>query len=154
MRILVVSDTHGDTVDLRETVMAQPKAEVVIHLGDGEDDVAKIKPLFPEKMFLQVRGNCDFGSSLPLADAFVYNGVRIFFTHGHYYDVKLGDYDIRRAARERKADILLYGHTHVAFADYEDGLYAMNPGSLHGYGKSYGYIDITESGIVTNLVRL
>ena len=34
MRILVVSDTHGSDSDLRRAILAQPKAELVIHLAD------------------------------------------------------------------------------------------------------------------------
>ena len=59
MRILVVSDTHGNDSSLRRAILAQPKAEVVIHLGDGEEEVQRARGSFPEKMFLQVRGNCD-----------------------------------------------------------------------------------------------
>ena len=59
------------------------------------------------------------------------------------------------AAREEKADILLFGHTHNAMTYYEDGLYVMNPGSCSGYMASYGYIDITDKGeIVTNTVAI
>ena len=50
MRILVVSDTHGDYDTLRRVVIAQPKAEVVIHLGDGEEQSAQLVTDFPEKM--------------------------------------------------------------------------------------------------------
>ena len=32
MRILVVSDSHGNDGSLRRAILAQPKAEVVIHL--------------------------------------------------------------------------------------------------------------------------
>ena len=40
-------------------------------------------------------------------------------------------------------------------AEYDDGLYILNPGSCHGYGATYAYIDITSKGdIVTNIVRL
>lgn len=56
----------------------------------------------------------------------------------------------RLRRRERQADLLLFGHTHQPLTDYEDGLYLMNPGSL-GYGGTYGYVDITPAGIVTNL---
>ena len=52
MRILVVSDTHGDEYGLCQTILAQPKAEVVIHLGDGQQDLELQKARFPEKMFL------------------------------------------------------------------------------------------------------
>ena len=58
-------------------------------------------------------------------------------------------------ARDEKADILLFGHTHQAVTEYYDGLYLMNPGSCHGYGASYGFIDITDKGdIVTQIVKL
>ena len=63
-------------------------------------------------------------------------------------------YNIVCAARERKAQVLLYGHTHNAFTDYEDGLYLMNPGSLSGWQATYGTLDLTEQGIVTNVVTL
>ena len=50
---------------------------------------------------------------------------------------------------------MLFGHTHCALNEYDEGLYIMNPGSCNGYGASYGYIDITEKGdIVTNIVRI
>ena len=43
MRVLVVSDTHGDVYALQQAVLRQPKAEVVIHLGDGYDDWQQVK---------------------------------------------------------------------------------------------------------------
>lgn len=154
MRILVASDTHGDAASLRRAILAQPQAEVVIHLGDGENDVEQVKRSFPDRMFLQVRGNCDWASQLPAAGEYEAGGVKIFYTHGHAYGVKSGDYNIISAARERKARILLFGHTHLAREDYEDGLYIMNPGRLSGWEPSYGTIDITPQGIVTNVVKL
>lgn len=154
MRILVVSDTHGSESNLRRAVLAQPSAEVVIHLGDGEEEAARVKRSFPEKMFLQVRGNCDWGSNLPDRALFEAEGVKIFYTHGHIYGVKSGLYNAVCAAREQKAQVLLYGHTHMALTDYEDGLHIMNPGSLGGFRASYGTLDITPQGIVTNVIRI
>lgn len=154
MRILVMSDTHGDLSTLNRALRSQPKAEVVIHLGDGEADVVMTSRSFPEKMFLQVRGNCDWASQLPPTGDFEMEGVKIFYTHGHTYGVKSGDEKIISAARERNADILLFGHTHRAREDYRDGLHIMNPGRLSGWEPSYGTIDITPQGIVTNIVKL
>lgn len=154
MRILVASDTHGDTASLRRAILAQPQAQVVIHLGDGEEDVAQVKPSFPDKMFLQVRGNCDWTSQLSSVGEYEVEGVKIFYTHGHIYGVKSGDYGLISAAREHKAQVALFGHTHLAREDYEDGLYLMNPGRLGGWEASYGILDITPQGIVTNVVRL
>lgn len=154
MRILVVSDTHRDAYSLREALLRQKSAEVVIHLGDGEAETEEMKYQFPEKMFLQVRGNCDWGSRLPTVGEITLEGKRIFYTHGYIYNVKYGLYEVTAAARIRKANILLFGHTHHAMANYEDGLYIMNPGTLSGTGGTYGIIDITKAGIVTNILRI
>lgn len=154
MRILVVSDTHRDAFTLREAILKQPTAEVVIHLGDGAEEAQEMKANFPDKMFLMVRGNCDWGSSIPVDDDIVLEGKHIFYTHGYTYNVKYGMYEAISAARSRKADILLFGHTHNAMTDYQDGLYIMNPGSLHGSVGSYGIIDITKAGIVTSLLKI
>lgn len=154
MRVLVVSDTHGNADYLRRALLAQPKAEVVIHLGDGEKEVALLKPSFPEKMFLQVRGNCDWGSELPTVGEFTWEGVKLFFTHGHIYSVKSGLYTAVCAAREAKAQVLLYGHTHNAYQDYDDGLHIFNPGALSYLYPSYGTLDIGDFGIVPNIVEL
>lgn len=153
MRVLVMSDTHGDVSSVREALMCQPKAEVVFHLGDGAQDLMDLRSSFPEKLFLQLRGNCDWGSSLPYEEEIELEGIKIFASHGHLYQVKLGEAELLAAARRRDADIVLYGHTHVPDNRYEDGLYILNPGSLHGYGGSYGYVDITNRGIVTNIVK-
>lgn len=154
MRILVLSDSHGDESAIQRAVLAQPRAEVVIHLGDGEAECARARRSFPEKMFLQVRGNCDWASELPVTGLFETEGVKVFYTHGHAYGVKSGLYNAVCGAREQGARVLLYGHTHKALMDYEDGLYILNPGSLSGYGASYGTVDVTPQGIVTNVVKL
>lgn len=154
MRILVLSDSHGNDANLRRALLAQPKAEIVIHLGDGEEEVRRARASFPEKMILQVRGNCDWGSDLPTAGEYTADGVKIFYTHGHRYGVKSGLYNAVCAARERKAQVLLFGHTHLALTDYEDGLYILNPGSLNGWQPTYGTLDITPQGIVPNIIKL
>lgn len=154
MRILVVSDSHGMEANLRQAVLSQPTADIVIHLGDGIDEADRVKSSFPDKMFLQIRGNCDWGSALPNMGTYTAEGTKIFFTHGHVYGVKSGLYTAVCAAREQKANVLLYGHTHEALTDYEDGLYIMNPGALSGWRPSYGILDITPQGIVTNVIRL
>ena len=92
---------------------------------------------------------------LPPTEIAQVGGKRLFVTHGHLYQAKFTIYNMICAAREEKADILLYGHTHCAMNEYDDGLYIMNPGSCHGSGATYGYIDITDKGdIVTNIVTI
>lgn len=154
MRILVVSDTHGDFYSFKKAVEAQRSAEIIIHCGDSRDELDNIRMLYPNKAIIAVKGNCDFSSMLPSVEERVIEGKKLFITHGHLYNAKMTLYPLCCAAREAKADIVLFGHTHNAIAEYDDGLYILNPGSLSGYNASYAYIDITEKGIMTNIVKL
>lgn len=145
----MVSDTHGDEGALQRAVQAQPSARTVIHLGDGAREAEAVAARFPDRMFWQVRGNGDFAlgsAGLLYAREETLGGKRLFFTHGHLYGVKTGLYRVCCAARERQADILLFGHTHQPLTDYDDGLYILNPGSLRGRG-TYGLLDVTPTGV-------
>ena len=64
MRILVLSDSHGSAANCERALRLHRTADWLIHLGDGERDTA---PFFPMDgvPLLQVRGNCDFYSTLP-----------------------------------------------------------------------------------------
>jgi putative phosphoesterase len=82
-------------------------------------------------------------------------GKKIFITHGHMYNVKSTLYELANEAISQKADIVLFGHTHNRYSEYRDEIHFLNPGSLHGYGASYGFVDITEDGgIITNIVSV
>lgn len=154
MKLLVVSDTHGDTRSLKSAILSKNDAEVIIHCGDGNSEFTELSKLFPEKHFVGVRGNCDFCTPAANIETLTLEGKKIFITHGHLYNAKYGLYNLTCAAKEAEADLLLFGHTHNALEDYDDGLYIVNPGSCHGYGASYAYIDVTEKGIVTRIFKL
>ena len=154
MKILVVSDTHGNFDNLYKVVLSHSDADVVIHLGDGANEIDQVKTLFPNKMFVCVKGNCDFGSDKNTTEIITLDGKKIIASHGHLYNVKYSIYNYICAARAENADIALFGHTHVAYTDYDDGLYIMNPGSLGKYNASYGLIEICPAGITTNIIRL
>ncbi len=155
MRILVVSDSHGNAQALRRALDAQPDALTVIHLGDGLREAEEMERLYPERTFHMVWGNSDFaaGALYPETGELICRGKRICYTHGHRYQVKLGLTAAVLAARERRADLLLFGHTHRPLTDYERGLYLLNPGSV-GKNGSYGIVDITNAGIVTAICSL
>lgn len=154
MRILVVSDTHGDLNSLKKALFSQPKAEVIIHCGDGEGQAQWIRKNFKDKAVFNVKGNCDWGSSAPATEEITLEGKKIFFTHGHLYNAKLTLSNLYYEARSRQADILCFGHTHIPVEDYSDGLYVLNPGSCSGRNATYGCIDITPQGILTNILKV
>ncbi len=154
MRILVLSDSHGNYYSARRALMAHSEAQVVVHCGDGARDVEDLRCEFPQRMIISVRGNCDFCTDCPDTQVINIEGKRIFITHGHNYGVKGGLYRLCCAAREQQADIVLFGHTHIPLSVYDEGLYILNPGSVGGYPGSYGLVDIEESGVVTNTATL
>lgn len=152
-----MSDSHGNKFNVADAVKAQKEADAVIFLGDGEDDINDTDLAFRNKKLLRVQGNCDFSSLLPYEETVVFDNVKIFITHGHMQEVKLGMEKLEAIAKNRGVQIALYGHTHNPRVDYIDGIYYMNPGTIGGRFLSdvtYGVIDITKAGIVCNIVKL
>ena len=90
MRILVLSDSHGDIYSMKKAIDAQPTAEVVIFLGDGYADFEKCKPLLDGKQLYCVKGNNDFYCNYPKNAIIEEGGLKIYITHGHYEYVKSG----------------------------------------------------------------
>lgn len=154
-----MSDSHGKTGAVSDIVDSNlGKAQMFIHLGDGENETDYIMAEYPHIDMRRVAGNCDYCSTLPLSTVIDVDGARIFAAHGHSYGVKGGLEHITAAAKQNDCSIVLFGHTHERFLHYENGIYYMNPGSCaqprDGKNPSYGYIDITESGIFTAIVDL
>lgn len=158
MRIIVISDTHRDFFSLQRIVEKHlADADCFLVLGDSEAEYDAMVNLHAQKEFHYVRGNCDFVSETPAAAVYAAGGHRIFYTHGHLYQVKAGLDALLSAAKARGCDIVLFGHTHTALSFYENGIYIMNPGSPSRPRNSkagYGILDITPAGVVTNLVPM
>lgn len=153
MRIVVVSDSHKDFYSLQKAVLSQPNAEVVVFCGDGDDDMDTLAPTLQNKMVISVRGNCDWCSEKRYSEEIALENKKLFITHGHLFGVKSGYSQIIAQAHLLETDILLFGHTHVPYTAYDNGMYIMNPGSI-GYTNTYGIVDITEKGILTNIVKI
>lgn len=132
MKVLILSDSHGEAGHILQAV-EQEKPACVIHLGDGWRDLRELELTMPMLPIAQVCGNCDFGAwELPDSRLAEYGGVRVFMCHGHRYNVKAGLLRLTYAAREQNARVALFGHTHQAFCEEHDGLWLLNPGSC-GY---------------------
>lgn len=152
MRILVISDSHGDSYSVRQAVMEQPTARMLFYLGDGEYDLELVECMKRPLYIHKVKGNCDFGSILPANVVDEVEGVRIYATHGYVEKVKYGTQLLRQYAADNKAVIALYGHTHNPDTTYSDGIWLVNPGSIR-MGE-YAVIDITAQGIMPILMKL
>ena len=81
----------------------------------------------------------------PLKKQITLAGKQILLSHGHLWGVKRGYGAAIADAWATQSDILLFGHTHVAYCEQlEDGLWVMNPGASR---KSYGLIEIEDGQI-------
>ena len=142
MKYLVVSDTHNyinNVVELIEKL----KPDYCIHLGDMASDCKELESIFPRQKFIFVKGNNDIwlrDNRFPDERVFCLEGKNFFVCHGHKYHVKGGTELLVKCAREKNADIVLYGHTHRKSIVWHGDMLVMNPGAR----TSYGIIEIKD----------
>ena len=134
MKLLVVSDSHGNNEALEQLALIYPNMDLYLHLGDSESDEYSIKP------FISVRGNCDiypnFQNSLIIPSPL----GNILASH-HPFPSK-------RELEEKKIRFFLHGHTHRRrFETIKDITY-LNPGSISfsrdGFDLSYMILEINN----------
>lgn len=128
MKVLIVSDTHRKNENYFKA-LEQVKPDLVIHCGDAEgaEYVLSNAADCPVQIVL---GNNDFFSYLPRELELELGSFKVWVTHGHNYYVSMGSEVIKREARARGFDIVMYGHTHKPVVDRRGGVIAVNPGSL------------------------
>lgn len=158
----VVSDTHmprfGKALPrlLREGLVRE-RVDVIVHCGDLIDGVAIpwFQALAP---FEAVAGNNDgpelvrrFGRKKILQ----FGKVRIGVTHGHE---GVGRSTVARAENTFKGEgvqAVLFGHSHVPYCRWHDGVLLFNPGSPTDKRRqpqySYGIIRIAGTAIEPNI---
>ena len=145
--LLVVSDSHGRSDILRAIVERfGKKCDALVFCGDGIGDLCsclesarKNKRLMsaipPVVVF--VRGNGDypefpFGGgeiTVPLRAVFKAAGMNIMATHGHSEGAYYGLGRMTQEAQEIQADVVFYGHTHIAARQEDECAFFINPGS-------------------------
>lgn len=154
MKIIIVSDTHGVSASLLRAVELNRDADAVVHCGDSRGEMAEVKMKYPDKQYFEVRGNCDFDSTLPLTLTFELDGFKYMATHGHNYSVKFGLGQLFYAAQQEGVDAVFYGHTHIARDDVVEGIHLINPGSCGGWGASFAVVETKGGQMLTNIAYL
>lgn len=158
MRLLVVSDSHKKASVLDRIIRKEQTAKEIFFLGDVTEDIEDLVYEYSDRNFHIVAGNCDYFSCYKSFDFDVINNIKILYCHGHTFYVKSGDKGVlKKFAAENGCKIALYGHTHVADIEYDNGLYVVNPGSCscsREGPESYAVIDILDSGILPQIIKL
>jgi putative phosphoesterase len=133
LRLAAVADTHSSPHPALSGHLRSLRPDAILHAGDiGDlsvlDALAEVAPVFA------VRGNIDERTP-GLADILTLElcaagipVVRALLTHIAVYGPKLRA-EVARLARERRASLVVCGHSHVPFIGSDRGLFVFNPGS-------------------------
>lgn len=158
MKILVFSDSH-DYCDrmiqiTKSFISKNATLDYIIHLGDLVHDAKYLQGKFPDIPVLSVYGNCDFSfDAREYEKEYELGGKKFFILHGHTKSLET----LKSLGKQKKYDMILYGHLHSPREDYHEGTYIINPGSVSGNrdrrGKSYSVIDITGNDLCANIIR-
>ncbi len=141
MKILVLSDTHGE-ISGAVRVIRKEKPDHVIHLGDCVRDAEDLAREFPILPICKVPGNNDWFTEEPKEKVLRLADTSIFLCHGHTTGVKSGT-DVQLAKTLQKGcAVSLYGHTHSPQLRERDGVLFLNPGSLT-FGDTYAILTLT-----------
>ncbi len=137
MRILLVSDSHGNCEALDKLLKKYPNMDLYLHAGDLEADEQSIRP------FDCVKGNCDHYSRLPERRIIHTPYGALLMTHLPYLPLSI--------AKEYNVKIFIYGHTHRRKFELVDGIYYINPGAISfprdGFDLSYAIVEITPEKV-------
>ena len=126
MRIGVFSDTHGDLSLLYRLREQLEPLDAVFHCGDYAREARDIGSFF-HCPYYAVKGNCDYGSSEPLERTVTLGEKRFLLLHGHQC---AGELAMIYKARMAGAQAVCFGHSHIPFLTWEEGILLLNPGSL------------------------
>lgn len=140
MQALIVSDTHGNFADLCVLKEKYPKINTLFFLGDGLEDVRAFSCAYPNMEIYAVAGNCDLPGCEKTQGLVQFGSCKIFYTHGHLFQVKAGLGALKKEAIQQGACIVLFGHTHQPFLQKEDNVLYFNPGACSGKIVSYGLL--------------
>ncbi|URM53216.1 metallophosphoesterase family protein [Mycoplasma sp. SG1] len=151
IRILLVSDNHGDRSMIKKVLQEEPHCSVKVHCGDSMMSYEAIKKDFT----YCVRGNNDIDLKFPEFEIFKIYNWNIIVVHGDIITYKRSNHQEAYAkfAKQYNCNVLLHGHIHQLFDQEVDGVRIISPGSL-AYprslvGKSYMVLELSKDKILT-----
>lgn len=150
MRILVISDSHGNNNNVKKAIAKAGKINYLFHCGDVCASTREIENEAGVLCYF-VAGNSDGYCSLLQQNIIQVGKHRIFMAHGHKQAVHAGLSILRLHALQNQCDIAFYGHTHVPFLDVAEGdVTILNPGSItnprqEGHEKTFAILEFDEN---------
>ena len=154
MKILVLSDTHGNQQSAAK-ILEESGADMLIHLGDEISDAITMESTTVIPV-IKVPGNCDHRSTEPRELLRTIGDKKFFITHGDLYKVKNGLQKLVDKAKELKAAVVLFGHTHKPLIQNQEGVLLINPGTLMNGcdSRSYAILTVTPFKVSAEIIHL
>lgn len=149
MKIVILSDTHGDLYSMTDVLEAEEPYDMVIHCGDICGVYDRLRDKVNTTLHV-VAGNMDYDPDMERVKLIDIGNYKALITHGHRYIVHGDLSSLFYLAAENHADIVFFGHTHVPMIKEMGPVTFVNPGSLvqprqHDRRPSYA-IGIIEDG--------
>ena len=144
MRVLIVSDTHGQ-LDARITALARD-CDVVVHAGDVGNTTVLEALRAGGANVIAIRGNNDVASKWPRGERAALDaledearvglpGGTLIAVHGDRYTPATRHARLRRDYPDARA--IVYGHSHRLVVDDAAMPWILNPGAA-GRARTYG----------------
>ncbi len=124
-KLLILSDSHNSRLTVENILAAGRTASTRSSFwATACATSSRRSPLPSLRAYAR---NCDFGALEPLDGLAAFDGVVVFYTHGHLYGVKYDLDTLADAAAARGANVALFGHTHIPVAEERGGVFLFNP---------------------------
>lgn len=148
-----MSDSHGNVEFVEQLVewFKKNKCDKIIHLGDDWEDVSKWQEIIKVPgVFSELYKN----PNVPNRLIFEFEGWNVLLSHtkeAHENDLPT-DLKPEQVIKNKEANVILYGHTHIPAIERKDGIIYINPGHLKpfdkkGYLPTFGLIEF-QSGML------
>ena len=142
MRVLVISDSHGNYAHAFKAHQLAGPVDHIVHLGDGCEDARLMQEVL-EVPVHRVAGNCDLDREVPAELTLELEQCRILVTHGYRQQVKSGLRQLIDEGTRLGASVVLYGHTHLPSVESAAGMLLVNPGALkEGLPGTYAIVTV------------
>ena len=138
MKILIMSDIHGDFESMYK-VIKQESFDKLIILGDlfsygykfynlNESPIVQTLQRYKEKLIL-IKGNCDYYIDYDALGLYAHDIFNIKFNN-HVLTLTHGDKYNRGYLPDFHGDVFISGHTHIPLINKTGDILYLNPGSI------------------------
>ncbi|MBI4721712.1 MAG: YfcE family phosphodiesterase [Candidatus Stahlbacteria bacterium] len=158
MKVGLLSDSHGSTQFVDELVAWFNKqgCDKIIHLGDDWEDVAKwIEIIKIPGLF----SNLYSDPKVPNRLIFEFEGWNTLLTHTKETQENDLPTDLKpeEVIKNKEANVILYGHTHIPAIEKKDGIIYINPGHLKpmdkkGYPPTFAMMEFKQAALGVKII--